>query len=110
VRGGEGVTQAGTWSVADGMVTVRTGFGSKTAPLGNSLPETGLDPSGKLVGAGDFRAQATQAFQITGQDGRRIWGVTTLSGAGETANLPERRRGALSSPHRRFLERTTRRQ
>jgi hypothetical protein len=36
----EGVTLAGTWSVADGMVTVRTGFGSKTAQLGNSLPET----------------------------------------------------------------------
>jgi hypothetical protein len=36
----EGVTLAGTWSVTDGTVTVRTGFGSKTAQLGNSLPET----------------------------------------------------------------------
>src|SRR5262249_50769288 len=43
-------------------------------------------------------------FDITGQEGRRFWGVTTISGSGEktdepsSANSPARTPGASSSP------------
>jgi hypothetical protein len=38
-------------------------------------------------------------IDITGQEGRRFWGVTTISGGAEkTDEPPERTTGALSSP------------
>ena len=68
-------------------VVVLTGISLELCPNGNSL-WCQESPKGRGTWDNPALLQKELAFDIRGQDGRRFWGVTTISGGGEKTDEP----------------------
>ena len=66
---------------------VLTGISLELCPNGNSL-WCQESPKGRGTWDNPALLQKELAFDIRGQDGRRFWGVTTISGGGEKTDEP----------------------